>query len=164
MDKLVQTIVTLLFVSAEPVKIEQIADFLQVDRPQIEQAITSTNHQLSAVGLHIISDGIAIQLATRPELANIVTRYLQSTPLSLSASNTEVLSIIAYQQPVTKDTIDEIRGVASDQALRSLLDLGLIQAKKTKAQPTRYITTIKFLRATGLTSLADLPPMEPTDG
>lgn len=160
MDKLAQSIIAILFVSAEPIKIDSLADFLSADSTKINSAINLANDNLQDCGLHIISDGTVVQLATQPEQADTVSQYLKGTPLNLSASNTEVLSIIAYKQPVGKDTIDEIRGIASDQALRSLLDLGLIQAKKTKTKPTQYSTTIKFLRATGLASIADLPAME----
>ncbi len=160
MGELARSITSILFVSAEPVRIELLVDFLQANNTKISSAIDLANNNLQACGLHIISDGETIQLATRSEQADIISKYLKSTPLNLSAPNTEVLSIIAYKQPVSKDTIDDIRGIASDQALRSLLDLGLIQAKKSKAKPTQYSTTIKFLRAAGLASITDLPAME----
>jgi segregation and condensation protein B len=80
----------------------------------------------------------------------------------LSRAGLETLSIVAYEQPVTRPEIDAVRGVNSDGALKSLLGKGLIQEAGRAERPGRpilYVTTSDFLAHFGLNSLTDLPPL-----
>ncbi len=82
---------------------------------------------------------------------------------NLSNSSIETLSIIAYNQPVTRVYIDSVRGVDSSYAVSSLLERGLIECVGRLDQPGRpmlYGTTADFLRCFGLSSLAELPEVE----
>jgi segregation and condensation protein B len=75
----------------------------------------------------------------------------------------ETLSIVAYRQPITRSSIDEIRGVKSDSALVTLVEKGLIkEAGRLEApgRPIIYVTTDEFLRHFGLESLSMLPELE----
>jgi segregation and condensation protein B len=75
----------------------------------------------------------------------------------------EALSIVAYQQPVTRPQVDSIRGVNSDGVMKSLLHKGLIQDVGRAPGPGRpilYASTPEFLQHFGLSSLDELPPME----
>jgi len=104
------------------------------------------------------------RMMTRPEYAGAIRRLgkeeKQLPPLSRAAL--EVVAIIAYKQPVTRAEIDNIRGVSSESALRTLLDRGLVEEAGRKpviGRPLLYSTTPEFLLRFGLLSLADLPPL-----
>ena len=82
---------------------------------------------------------------------------------SLSTSSMEVLAIVAYNQPITRTFVDQVRGVDSSYAMNSLIDKGLIEAcgrLDAPGRPMLYATTEKFLRVFGLLSLSELPATE----
>ena len=75
----------------------------------------------------------------------------------------EVLAIVAYNQPLTRSFVDQVRGVDSSYAMNSLIDKGLIEAcgrLDAPGRPMLYATTEKFLRVFGLKSLTELPATE----
>ena len=75
----------------------------------------------------------------------------------------EVLAVVAYNQPVTRSFVDQVRGVDSSYAVNSLIDKGLIEAcgrLDAPGRPMLYVTTEKFLRVFGLRSLSELPVTE----
>jgi segregation and condensation protein B len=104
-----------------------------------------------------------VQLTTAPAASAIIERFLgleMTTRLSQAAL--EVLAIVAYMQPVTRPQIDDIRGVNSDGALRTLLGKGMVEElgrMETPGRPILYGTTIEFLQYFGLTSVDELPPL-----
>ena len=82
---------------------------------------------------------------------------------NLSASSMEVLAIVAYNQPITRTFVDQVRGVDSSYAVNSLIDKGLIEAcgrLDAPGRPMLYVTTEKFLRVFGISSLSELPATE----
>jgi segregation and condensation protein B len=84
------------------------------------------------------------------------------TTSRLSQAALEVLAIVVYMQPTTRPQIDQIRGVNSDAALRTLLSKGLIEElgrMETPGRPILYGTTPEFLQHFGMSSLAELPPL-----
>jgi segregation and condensation protein B len=105
------------------------------------------------------------QLATRPDLYQVVERLSQVVDRKLSAPTMETLSIIAFKQPITKQEIEHIRGVRIERALAKLLELELISEvgrKQVLGRPILYGTTDTFLRTFGLNSLEELPNL-PSD-
>ena len=116
-------------------------------------------------GVRIQKFGSEYQLTTAPELAEDIERFLTLEESStLSRAALEALSIIAYQQPVTRPQIDSIRGVNSDSVLRTLLRYGLIEETGRSVSPGRpilYSTTSQFLQYFGLIALEELPPLDP---
>ena len=114
-----------------------------------------------------------LQLLLLPETCQICTKEAYAPYIrealgirrggNLSASSMEVLAVIAYNQPITRTFIDNIRGVDSSYAVGSLLDKGLIEAVgrlEAVGRPMLYGTTDKFLRVFGIRSLAELPETE----
>ncbi len=100
-------------------------------------------------------------MATDPELAAWIRR-MKNVHVSnkLSQPSIETLSIIAYKQPITKVEIDQLRGVNSDAAVKSLLDKRLIKIigkKESPGRPFLYSTTNEFLQYFGLKNLTELP-------
>jgi segregation and condensation protein B len=105
------------------------------------------------------------QLATRPELHEDLRVYFEETSTApLSRAALETLTIIAYNQPITRGGLEIIRGVNSDSVLAKLVERGLVCEKGRSESPGRpmlYGTTELFLKSTGLSSLADLEQYDP---
>ena len=153
----------MLFVSAEPTPVGQLAAALDVTPSVVERGLKELEESLAARGLRLQKLAGRVQLTTAAELASLVERFLgleASTHLSRAAL--ETLAIIAYQQPVTRPQVDSIRGVNSDGMMKSLLSKGLIlESGRTDGpgRPILYSTAPEFLQHFGLNSIADLPPL-----
>ncbi|MCT7710688.1 MAG: SMC-Scp complex subunit ScpB, partial [Lactobacillus iners] len=105
-----------------------------------------------------------IKLVTKNSCSDIVGRYFQKDlNKNLSQSALEVLSIVAYRQPITRIEIDDIRGVNSAGAIQTLIWRGLVEIsgkKEVAGHPNLYVTTEYFLQYFGYQSLDDLPLIE----
>jgi segregation and condensation protein B len=159
----------LLFVAAEPVLPSQLAVALETTTTEVEQGLKVLDESLQSRGLRLQRHGGRVQMTSAPEYAELIERFLGLEATSrLSRAALETLSIIAYQQPVTRPQVDEIRGVNSDSMMKSLLSKGLIQETGRTDGPGRpilYSTTPEFLQHFGLNSVRDLPPLElPQEG
>ena len=154
----------LLFITPTTTTLKQLADALQTTTYQIEKGIKNLEEQLQERGLRIQENKGRYQLTTAPELSPYVEEFLQLENTSkLSVAALEALAIIAYQQPVTRPSVDAIRGVNSDGVIRTLLSKGLIEETGRSDSPGRpilYGTAPEFLQYFGLASLRDLPPLE----
>ena len=153
----------LLFVSAEPVPVGQLAAALDVTSSVIERGLMELDASLLTRGLALQRNAGRVQLTTAPELASLVELFLGlEATTHLSRAALETLAIIAYQQPVTRPQVDSIRGVNSDSMLKSLLSKGLIlESGRTEGpgRPILYSTTPEFLQHFGLSSILELPPL-----
>ncbi len=159
---------SILFVASGPVPITRIADTLEISRGAAEQTIRELEETYRQRGLRLQWLGGAVQLTSAPEASSVIERFLGlEVPVSrLSSAALEVLAIIAYMQPVTRPQIDEIRGVNSDAALRTLLSKGLLEEigrQDGPGRPILYGTTPEFMQHFGLTKLAELPPLTRDD-
>lgn len=154
----------LLFVAAEPVLPAQLAAALETTTTEVEQGLKILDETLQSRGLRLQRHGNRVQMTSAPEHAAIIERFLGlEATTRLSRAALETLSIIAYQQPVTRPQVDDIRGVNSDSMLKSLLGKGLIQESGRTDGPGRpilYTTTPEFLQHFGLNSVRDLPPLQ----
>ena len=153
----------LLFVAAELVTISQLATALDVSASVVERGLNELDASLSSRGLRLQRHAGRFQLTTAPQLADLIELFLGLEATShLSRAALETLSIIAYQQPVTRPQIDSIRGVNSDSMMKSLLNKGLILESGRADGPGRpilYSTTPEFLQHFGLSSILELPPL-----
>ena len=153
----------MLFVSAEPVPVAQLAQALDVTPSVIERGLKELDDSFLTRGLRLQRNAGRVQLTTAPELASIVEHFLGlEATTHLSRAALETLAIIAYQQPVTRPQVDSIRGVNSDAMMKSLLSKGLIlESGRTDGpgRPILYSTTPEFLQHFGLNSLMELPPL-----
>lgn len=153
----------MLFVSAEPVPIAQLAQALDVATSVVERGLKELDETLQTRGLRLQRNAGRVQLTTAPELAGLVETFLGLEAVThLSRAALETLAIIAYQQPVTRPQVDAIRGVNSDGMMKSLLSKGLIQESGRTDGPGRpilYSTTPDFLQHFGLSSIMELPPL-----
>ena len=108
------------------------------------------------LGLTVLRQGDEFQLVTTGRVAASVERHLNAPrPVSLSGAAMQVLTIVAYRQPVSQAGIESVRGTSSDSAIGTLLQRQLIALDEHRL----FATTPAFLKYLGLRDLADLPPL-----
>ncbi|MGB9616624.1 MAG: SMC-Scp complex subunit ScpB, partial [Desulfomonilaceae bacterium] len=106
--------------------------------------------------------GGGYQFRTLPEVAPWILSLRSIRPTRLSRAALETLAVIAYNQPITKSRIEQIRGVESSSALKSLLERDLVAVSgklEGPGRPLLYATTQRFLEVFGLKALSELPPL-----
>lgn len=155
----------LLFVAKEPLSIEKLAGLLDISTDNVKELIDvlEERYKKSASGLLIIEVDQGFRLGTKPEVSHYIETLYKQPTQALSNAALEVLSIIAYKQPITRGEIDFIRGVQSDRALTTLVEKGLVAnigRKESPGRPRLFGTTEEFLLHFGLKSLDDLPEIE----
>ncbi len=154
---------SILFVASEPASISRLAQALEIKPAVVRMLLNELGQSYEERGLRLQWYGDAVQLTSAPPAAADIERFLGLEFVSrLSPAALETLAIVAYMQPVTRPQIDDIRGVNSDGALRSLLSKGLIEEvgrMETPGRPILYATTIEFLGHFGLSSLEELPAL-----
>lgn len=164
-EELVQAVEAMLFASGKPVNPVVIAEILDVDKSEIVNAIEELRKILidRKSGIQVIKVNDSYQLATLEKFYSYICTMLDNRPKpTLSQAALEVLSIVTYNQNVTRAEIEKIRGVSSDSALNKLLEYNLVEeAGKMNApgKPMMYKTTEEFLKMFGYTSLKDLPEL-----
>ena len=125
-------------------------------------------YEQESSGLLLVELEDSFQLCTKPEYASVVKQTMElrrNTPLSNAAM--EVLAIIAYNQPVTRAFVEQVRGVDSSQTVLNLVEKGLVEEAgrlDIPGRPISYRTTQGFLRNFGMKSLEELPPLPDEDG
>ena len=158
----------ILYAAGYPVKYEKIAEVLGLDlrntKTLISHMCDKYNGEDSNHGILLLMYEDTCQFCTKEQYAPYIREALGiRRGGNLSASSMEVLAIVAYNQPVTRTFVDQVRGVDSSYAMNSLIDKALIEAcgrLDAPGRPMLYVTTEKFLRVFGLTSLSDLPATE----
>lgn len=157
----------LLLVASGPVAIADLAEVAGARSDEIEDAVD----RLIAIedrGWVVQRHRDQVQLATAPRFAVQIRRFLGlEREARLSSAALETVAIIAYRQPVTRGTIEAVRGVDSTGVIATLLSRGLIEAggrAETPGQPYQYVTTPLFLQHFALSSLDELPPLGMSDG
>ena len=145
------------------ITIKEIMDILEIDEDKAKEIILNLKNYYDENnrGLRINFLGNTIKLTTREEHREYYQKLLEEpTSNSLSQSALEVLAIIAYNEPITRSGVDEMRGVDSTFMIRKLLAKGLLkEAGKSDmpGHPTLYKTTDDFLDYFGLSTKEDLP-------
>ena len=166
-ERLKDLIEALIFISLEPLGLEQLKLILQEFAPaEIERALAELiqDQEAGRGGIRVQMTAGGYIFATRPEFDAWVRRLLsieRKTKLSMAAL--ETLSTVAYHQPITQAEISALRGVDATYTLKTLLQKKLIKIagrKKAPGSPLIYRTTDKFLEYFGLNSLEDLPKEE----
>ncbi len=160
----------ILFASGEPIELEKIATALEIDSELCEQVLYNLSAQLDErkSGICVLKLGDKYQLSSRSEFAEVIRDVLElrkNTPLSQAAF--EVLAIVAYNQPITKSYIEQVRGVDCSGVISTLCQKKLIEEKGRLDLPGRpliYGTTSDFLRCFSISSLEELPVIPQGDG
>ena len=155
----------ILFSLGEEVEIEKLAEALEVHEDEIKEAVKvlGKRYEEENRGIKIIEIENSVQMCSNPEYYEGIKRVTQiKKQAGLSSAALETLSIIAYNQPVTKATVEFIRGVDCTYSVTRLVERGFIDElgrADTPGRPILYGTTVEFLRCFGLKTLDDLPPL-----
>lgn len=155
----------ILFAAGEPVGVERLCLALELDRATVDAVCQrlSDQYRYERRGIRLVKLEHSYQLCSAPEYSHYIRRALERRkPAKLSQPALEVLAIIAYYQPTTKAYVDQLRGVDSAYTVSLLAERELIEECGRLAVPGRpilYRTTPGFLRAFGLTTLEELPPL-----
>ncbi|MBR6967432.1 MAG: SMC-Scp complex subunit ScpB [Ruminococcus sp.] len=155
----------ILFASGEPIEIYRLSEASGVDAGTLPSMIRLLNERYEDCGSGICIKKLdsSYQMCTREEYAEQVRTALEtkrSAPLSNAAM--EALTIIAYNQPVSKGFVENVRGIDSSSVINNLVEKGLVEEAgrlDVPGKPIVYRTTAVFLRSFGLSSTADLPPL-----
>ncbi len=158
----------ILYAAGYPVKYSKLAEVLGLDEKNtkklIEHMSSEFNSEKSKRGVNLLMFDDTCQFCTKEQYAPYIREALGiRRGGNLSASSMEVLAVVAYNQPLTRSFVDQVRGVDSSYAMNSLIDKGLIEAcgrLDAPGRPMLYVTTEKFLRVFGLSSLSELPATE----
>ena len=161
MSDLASTLEAILFSSNRPLKLRELQQATNSDRTAVEQALDELKQALEGRGVMLIRHQDELNLATRPAYSAAVRRALRpEVSGKLSPAAYETLAIVAYQQPVPRSRIEEVRGVNCESVLTNLelRDLVAEVGRGTgPGLPKLYGTTMRFLQVMGLESLDHLP-------
>ena len=158
-----EAVEAMLFAAGYPVEIEKISQILLVPKETVIQTLEKMKEEYESQprGIQLVFIEASCQLCTKEKYEDYIRLALGIRQRGkLSNSCLEVLAVIAYNQPITKALIDEIRGVDSGHALGVLGEKNLIESKgrlDTIGKPNLYGTTEDFLRVFGLDGLDKLP-------
>lgn len=153
----------MIFAGGDPVSCERMAGVLGVSMDMIDSLCNELNEYYDESGsaLRVVRLGKQYQLTTRDEYAAMIRTLLdlkKDVPLSNAAM--EVLAVIAYNEPVTKNFVERVRGVDCSGVVNTLLARGLIEERgrlDLPGRPMQYATSSNFLRCFGLESMGELP-------
>jgi len=154
----------ILFASGDPMSLDRIAQVLGVRTYAVETVVAGLQEKYNTPqsGVHLLVLGDSAQFCTNPAFIEPVRAALdlrRNTPLSQAAM--EVLAVVAYNQPVTKAFVEQVRGVDCSGVVGSLVQKGLLEERgrlELPGRPLLYGTTENFLRCFQLGSIDQLPP------
>jgi segregation and condensation protein B len=157
---------TLLFLQHKPVSINKLREIINPEIAEDEYRTAVSNIMAlyfdESRGIELVEVAGGFQFRTKSENKDIVRRLYQIAPMKLTNAMLEVLAIAAYNQPLTRETVDKIRGVDSSHLVRALLDKKMLRiAGKSDelGRPMIYATTKEFLELFGLRDLSALPSL-----
>ena len=165
-DELKSIIENVLLAADQPVQIGELEKvFLdEANKKVLHSILEELKEEYQSRNLQILEVADGYQLCTRHEFNDWIRKFLKLDRSSrLSQPSLDTLSIIAYKQPLTRQEVDEIRGVDSSGVIKTLLEkkvIGPAGRKKVPGRPIMYRTTQKFLEYFGLKDLSDLPTLE----
>lgn len=162
MEKLTNIIEAILFASGGSVEIKNFMEKFAVSRSEVNDAIEELRQKYPAdSGIQLLEFNGKLQLSTNPQYKDEVALVLNAIKeKEFTKTILECASIIAYKQPITRTELESIRGVNSDYAIRTLIELNMIVPcgrRDTVGKPIMYATTDTFLKRFRLTSLDELP-------
>ena len=168
--QLESAVLAVLFAVGEPLAPSRLAEALETKEEVVRSLLEHLRVTLEAQAgaFQILNLNGQYQLATREEHRGLIRRVMnqrRSVPLSQAAL--EVLAAVAYNQPVTRAYVEQVRGVDSSSIIASLVEKGLLEEAgrlELPGRPICYQTTPNFLRTFGLSSLEELPLTEPAPG
>jgi segregation and condensation protein B len=165
------TVEAILFATDNPLSPAKIAMLAELpNRGLVKKAVAQLNERYDRIGCSFRIEPIAggYQMLTRPQYHDVVSRLFKNKSDSkLSQAAMETLAIVAYRQPVLRADIEAVRGVASGEMLRGLMEKNLVKIvgrAEVLGRPMLYGTTRQFLEVFGLNGIEDLPNVEALRG
>jgi segregation and condensation protein B len=165
-DELKSIVENVLLAADQPVNVAELEKiFLNTaEKNDLQVILEELKEEYQSRNLQILEVADGYQLCTRHEFNEWIRKFLKLDRSSrLSQPSLDTLSIIAYKQPLTRQEVDDIRGVDSSGVVKTLLEkkvIGPAGRKKVPGRPIMYRTTQKFLEYFGLKDLSDLPTLE----
>ena len=162
---LVSALEAVLFVGGEPMSMDKLCQIFDITPEELNVLAESLEKKFSDSdsGVKLVTLDNAYQLITKTEYADYIKKAFEikrKTPLSQAGF--EVLAVVAYNQPVTRAFIEQVRGVDCSGAIYTLMERGLVEERgrlDLPGKPLLYGTTKNFLRCFSLRDLSDLPPL-----
>jgi segregation and condensation protein B len=156
----------LLLLADEPMRVEQLAEAVDVPRPVVEECLAElvAFYDETGRGFELREVGGGWRYYTREEHADLVSRFvLDGQQSRLSQAALETLAVVAYQQPISRARISAVRGVNVDGVIRTLVARGLVveAGHDPESGAVVFATTSYFLERMGLRSLDELPELAP---
>ena len=156
-----QQVEALILASEQPLTLGKMRQILLTDSAQLHQCLAELQAHYQTRGIQLQQVAGGWQFRTAPQYSDQVTQLWQTRAPKLSRTMLETLAIIAYQQPITRAEIEQLRGIrVSSSILHGLIERGWVQVQGRKDMPGRphiYGTGKSFLHDFGLHSLRDLP-------
>ena len=154
-----------LFASGEPISIDRLSQTFEISAEKVVKAMDTLSEEYAENerGIVIVRLENTYQMTTAQKYAEYIKKAFdirRRTPLSSAAL--EVLAVVAYNQPVTKSFIEQVRGVDCSGVVSTLVEKGLIEEKgrlELPGKPLLYGTTKNFLRCFSISDLSELPPL-----
>lgn len=155
----------ILFANGEPMPADRLAELLGLDSETVHRIAGDLMSEINSRmgGICMVRLDEQYQFCTRKEYSDVIRRALdirRNTPLSQAAM--EVLAIVAYNQPVTKAFVEQVRGVDCSAVIQGLVQKNLVEEcgrLELPGKPLLYGTTPVFLRSFGISKLDELPPL-----
>lgn len=166
-DQLKRIIEGLLLAAGRPVAVERIQQLFHIDerpaRAEIVDALRKVEQECAGRGFELVEVASGYRFQIRQELSPWISRLWEEKPQKYSRALLETLALIAYQQPITRGEIEQVRGVAvSSSIMKTLLErewVRVVGHREVPGRPAIYATTHKFLDYFNLSSLDQLPTL-----
>lgn len=155
---------SILFVASKPLNYKRIAKALDITIAEVTDAVEALkehyNHESS--GIQIVVSGQDVQMVTNHVYTEFVEKFTKSEIMGeLTRAQLETLTVVAYQQPITRPEIEQIRGVNCAVILRNLIQRGLVEERDSKdSVMPLYELAVTALRHLGVTDVKELPEYE----
>lgn len=160
----------LLFASGEPISLDRLSEASSIEPETVVKLIDrlERKYNVSDSAIRVLRLENSYQLSTREEYAPYIKRAMENKRQArLSPAALEVLAVVAYNQPVTKAFVEQVRGTDSSGVINTLVERELLYEAgrlELPGRPITYKTTDNFLRCFKLESLAQLPSLPNEDG
>ena len=163
--ELISAFEAVLCAAGEPMSIERFSQVFEISPDEVIEVMDALSQKLikNSNGFELVRLENMYQLATKKEYALYIKKAFdirRRTPLSPAAL--EVLAVVAYNQPVTKSFIEQVRGVDCSGVVTTLIEKGLLEERgrlELPGKPLLYGTTKNFLRSFSISDLSELPPL-----
>lgn len=163
-DTLCGAIETIIFMSDRPVNLQRIKSQIDSDLPLrvVHESIARLQEEYEAKhhGIRLMEVAQGYQFRTKATYSKVIQNMFKVSSMQLSPTALEVLAIIAYKQPISKTSVESIRGVDSSHVVRQLMDKRLVRIcgrSDEMGRPSLYGTTPEFMEVFNLASLDELP-------